>query len=334
MSTRTLVKSYGFCLLFVGICQQAGAGINCTEERATIELLHSQEIPFIDPNCSNPPSITVNWDYRCTRCEEPSPPDKHLTGTGFGQCDGLFFCAPYYIGEFQEGSNKMRMKIQNQAIVGNNCRDHSVTAPLANCFCPSPHTCDITPIVISIYDREVDMTSAECGVDFDLNSDGVAEALSWTAPGADEAFLFLDRNNNGIVDDGTELFGNYTPQPPGERNGFNALKLFDKPVNGGNEDGLINQSDRIYRHLGLWIDNNHNGFSETEELYSLGQLDIEGIDLAYRKSTKTDRHGNEFRFWSHAYLGGVTSQSREAWDVFLVLGTSERSRVFEKDCSL
>ena len=57
----------------------------------------------------------------------------------------------------------MRMKIQNQAIVGNNCRDHSVTAPLANCFCPSPHTCDITPIVISIYDREVDMTSAECG---------------------------------------------------------------------------------------------------------------------------------------------------------------------------
>jgi hypothetical protein len=177
-----------------------------------------------------------------------------------------------------------------------------------------------SPILIDVQGNGFDLTNASSGVDFNLVPGGALEHTAWTLPASDDAFLALDRNGNGIIDDGSELFGNSTPQPPSEApNGFLALAQFDKPANGGDDDKRITRHDAVFSGLRIWQDANHNGVSEPAELHTLASLGLAVIDLDYRESRRRDQHGNWFRYRSKIIDTHGAQLGRWAWDVFLLI---------------
>jgi hypothetical protein len=195
--------------------------------------------------------------------------------------------------------------------------------PNAECTGCEPDFSDFgTPVIIDLVGNGFSLTNAAHGVNFDLNADGPAERLSWTAPGSDDAFLSLDVNQNGMIDSGIELFGNYTPQPPSSTpNGFLALAEFDKEENGGNGNGVIESGDAVYARLLLWQDTNHDGRSDSGELRTLAQSDVTAISLDYQQSNRRDEYGNLFYYRSKIQVAKRSSVERWAYDVFLLNGS-------------
>ena len=217
------------------------------------------------------------------------------------------------------------------------------TEPVSGIDDPAPQLADCdfsldcsclprSPIIIDVAGNGFNLTNAANGVMFDITGITGTERLGWTRANSDDAFLALDLNANGLIDNGTELFGNFTVQPAPkdgtERNGFEALAVFDV-----NNDGRIDNEDGIYSELRLWQDRNHNGISEPEELHPLEQLGLRLLDLRYRRSKKVDEHGNEFRYRAKVGDFPDLQLGRWTWDVFLVngrrRGLSEGSLIWE-----
>ncbi|HEX2252143.1 MAG TPA: hypothetical protein VHQ65_02620 [Thermoanaerobaculia bacterium] len=176
--------------------------------------------------------------------------------------------------------------------------------------------CECSPVLVDLDHGGFRLTGLEHPLAFDLDGDGVAEHLSWTAVGTGDAFLALDRNGNGTIDSGRELFGNFTEQPPSaEPNGYRALAVFDQPAGGGDGDGRITAADPVFARLRLWIDANRDGRSQPEELLALPAAGVEALHVEYVSARRRDRHGNEFRYSAQVELErGVT----RSVDVFLL----------------
>jgi len=209
------------------------------------------------------------------------------------------------------------------------CQNNTCQYPPPNC--PTP-VCNYiggcnwswgcySPIIVDVKKQGFHLTDQAHGVSFQFYGDQ-KQRVSWTDPKYGNAWLALDRNGNGVVDNSSELFGNDTPQPPSATpNGFNALAIYDLPENGGNEDGQITSADSIYSHLLLWTDRNHNGISEPDELQTLAQAGITSISLKYHEDQQKDEYGNLFRYHGHDKMKSV-DYDHQIYDVFLV-GASE-----------
>src|SRR3954470_13842389 len=129
-----------------------------------------------------------------------------------------------------------------------------------------------SPILLDLAHDGIQLGEAGVGVYFDVNADGVRDHVQWVRRGGDEGFLALDRDGNGVIDDGSELFGVGTPlilEGRSAPNGFVGLPQYDARQLGGNDDGLISNADAIWPQLRIWVDANADGVSTASEIRTL-----------------------------------------------------------------
>lgn len=136
------------------------------------------------------------------------------------------------------------------------------------------------PIVLDLNGNGFDLTSHRDGARFDILGNGRMQTTAFVTGG--DAFLAIDRNGNGVIDSGKELFGDQN----GAANGFEELHKLDS-----NGDGVIDKRDRDFDKLLLWRDNG-NGITEPGELISLRDAGIAAIDLNYTNTNLAAAGGN------------------------------------------
>jgi hypothetical protein len=178
-----------------------------------------------------------------------------------------------------------------------------------------------SPLVIDVTGQGYSLTNLNGGVYFDLADQGYNRLTSWTAQNGQNGFLCLDRNSNGVIDNGTELFGDNTPKPDGTTalNGFDALAIYDRPTYGGNGNRVLDPSDSIWSRLRIWIDSNHDGISQLNELTTLGAWNITMLGIAGTGDASfTDANGNFFNLRAAVIFGSGGSRRTE-WYYDIIL---------------
>jgi hypothetical protein len=165
--------------------------------------------------------------------------------------------------------------------------------------CPSP-------IIVDLDLDGFHLSGLADPVLFDVDADGILDLISWTSATQLDGFLALDRNENGLIDDGGELFGNHTLLSSGDKatNGYVALAEFDKQNHGGNADEEIDWRDYVFGRLLIWFDFDHDGVSKDEELFAPEEVGLLRLSLQYREIRRVDRFGNWFRYFSKAWIDG------------------------------
>jgi len=173
---------------------------------------------------------------------------------------------------------------------------------------PCPFEC--SPVILDLARDGFLLSGADPAVPFDIDTDGSPDLISWTRAGGDEAFLCLDRNRNGSIDDGGELFGNATRLRSGRpaRVGYRALAELDDLQAGGNEDGELDARDAAFSQLCAWNDANRDGISQPDEIHSLLEVGVVSLSYDYKPIRLFDSYGNSFRYISRAGMRGPAGE--------------------------
>lgn len=171
--------------------------------------------------------------------------------------------------------------------------------------------------------RTFTVSGTKKGAAFDINGDGVIDIVGWPEGGA--AFLAIDHNGNGVIDDGKELLGTAN----GYDNGFAELKARATALGGGSESyiGADNITAPLFAQLLLWEDRNRDGLTDQGEVRPASEL-LKKIGLGwFGPFSRHDEHGNDFRYDGWAEYKVLKPQGSKAnltgdiyaiWDVFLV----------------
>ncbi|MFG1447333.1 calcium-binding protein [Xylella fastidiosa] len=130
------------------------------------------------------------------------------------------------------------------------------------------------PLVLDLDGDGIETLAAGKHILFDHDGDGITHASGWVK--SDDGLLVLDRNGNGRIDNGSELFGADTVLSNGHTaaSGFDALRDLDS-----NGDGLFSAADARFTDVRVWRDLNQDGQSQANELFTLSNLGIASITL-------------------------------------------------------
>lgn len=181
----------------------------------------------------------------------------------------------------------------------------------------------VDPLVLDLNNNGFNPSNLANGAYFDLDCNGMAERINWVQD--DDSLLAYDRNEDGIINDGSELFGDNTILANGEKavNGFYALKELDT-----NEDGIIDKSDADFSKLLVWKDINGNGISENGELVGLSDLSIKEIRLNYKNlNTNTESGAVLGNVSTFVYTDGNESEIAEYWVLSQKFNTVDKNPI-------
>ncbi|MBB4819807.1 Ca2+-binding RTX toxin-like protein [Pseudomonas alcaligenes] len=161
-----------------------------------------------------------------------------------------------------------------------------------------------SPMVLDLDGDGIETYGAEGQTLFDHDGDGNKHGSGWVKP--DDGLLVLDRNHNGSIDNGHELFGENTLLADGTKakDGFAAMQAVD-----GNADGKLDANDAVWGDLRVWRDLNGDGISQSGELFTLQDLGIESIATGSdgkKQALGNDNHIDGFGTfkWDAAHGGG------------------------------
>jgi len=133
------------------------------------------------------------------------------------------------------------------------------------------------PLILDLDGNGIDTIDVtKSNIYFDQANNGFANHTGWV--GANDGLLAVDTNNNGAIDNASELFG-------GEQLGFQALKVYDS-----NNDGMVNASDTDFGKLKIWKDSDSNALTDSGELLTLAQAGIASISLSAQDVQLTDNN--------------------------------------------
>lgn len=137
----------------------------------------------------------------------------------------------------------------------------------------------VDPLILDLGGNGIKIVPLSAGILFDTNNDGIKTNTAWV--NAEDALLVWERNNNGQIDSGKELFGDETILSNGKKaaHGFMALKDLD------NGDNVFNANDTLYPNLRIWKDLNQDGISQANELKTLVESGIQSIDLSSEETS-------------------------------------------------
>ncbi|HFK2692881.1 TPA: calcium-binding protein, partial [Kluyvera ascorbata] len=166
-----------------------------------------------------------------------------------------------------------------------------------------------SPVILDLDGDGIETRGLQDRIFFDHDGNHFAENTGWVS--ADDGLLVIDKDCNGKIDSGNELFGNNTVLSNGSlaANGYEALQELDT-----NGDGTLNSRDEAWQQLQVWQDRNGNARVDDGELMSLSEAGIAAIDTDYKNSTWVDKQGNAHKQTGEViYLDGSEGQSADVW---------------------